>query len=49
MVALSFLAVGFPLISGGKVVGAVGVRGSTVPHDVQAAEAAVNVFDAKFA
>lgn len=40
---------GIPLISEGKVVGAVGVSGSTVPHDVQVAEAAVRVFDTKFA
>lgn len=33
----------------GKVIGAVGVSGSTVPHDVQVAEAAIKVFDTKFA
>ncbi|MEH7235796.1 GlcG/HbpS family heme-binding protein [Bacillus sp. JJ1562] len=36
---------GIPLVSDGKVVGAVGVSGSTVPHDVQVAEAGVRVFD----
>jgi uncharacterized protein GlcG (DUF336 family) len=36
---------GIPLVSDGKVVGAVGVSGSTVPHDVQVAEAAVQVFN----
>ena len=40
---------GIPLVRDGKVVGAVGVSGSTVPHDVQVAEAAVKVFDTKFA
>ncbi|WP_342354932.1 heme-binding protein [Neobacillus mesonae] len=38
---------GIPLVSDGKVVGAVGVSGSTVPHDVQVAEAAVKVFEQK--
>lgn len=36
---------GIPLEIDGKVVGAVGVSGSTVPHDVQVAEAAVEVFN----
>ena len=38
---------GIPLVNDGKVVGAVGVSGSTVPHDVQVAEAAVKVFNNK--
>lgn len=36
---------GIPLTHDGKVVGAVGVSGSSVEHDVQVAEAAVNVFE----
>ncbi|MFC2946945.1 GlcG/HbpS family heme-binding protein [Virgibacillus sediminis] len=36
---------GIPLLENGKVVGAVGVSGSTVPHDVQVAEAAVKEFE----
>lgn len=36
---------GIPLVKDGKVVGAVGVSGSTVPHDVQVAEAAVKAFN----
>ncbi|SDI60562.1 GlcG/HbpS family heme-binding protein [Natribacillus halophilus] len=36
---------GIPLVKDGKVVGAVGVSGSTVDHDVQVAEAAVNKFE----
>ncbi|SFE47768.1 Uncharacterized conserved protein GlcG, DUF336 family [Lentibacillus persicus] len=36
---------GIPLLKEGKVVGAVGVSGSTVPHDVQVAEAAVKEFE----
>ncbi|WP_449537797.1 GlcG/HbpS family heme-binding protein [Ferdinandcohnia sp. Marseille-Q9671] len=36
---------GIPLVIDGRVVGAVGVSGSTVPHDVQVAEAAVQVFN----
>ena len=36
---------GIPLEIDGKVVGAVGVSGSTVPHDVQVAEAAVKAFN----
>ncbi|MFD1779980.1 heme-binding protein [Fredinandcohnia salidurans] len=36
---------GIPLEIDGKAVGAVGVSGSTVPHDVQVAEAAVEVFN----
>ncbi|MBZ5751351.1 GlcG/HbpS family heme-binding protein [Metabacillus rhizolycopersici] len=39
---------GIPLFQEGKVIGAVGVSGSTVPNDVQVAEAAVNVFNNKF-
>ncbi|MEH7125422.1 MULTISPECIES: GlcG/HbpS family heme-binding protein [unclassified Bacillus (in: firmicutes)] len=38
---------GIPLFNDGKVVGAVGVSGSTVPHDVHVAEAAVKVFNNK--
>ncbi|MGM7724790.1 GlcG/HbpS family heme-binding protein [Metabacillus sp. Hm71] len=38
---------GIPLVNDGKVVGAVGVSGSTVPHDIQVAEAAVKVFNNK--
>ncbi|MDN4494984.1 GlcG/HbpS family heme-binding protein [Ureibacillus aquaedulcis] len=38
---------GIPLISNGKVIGAVGVSGSTVAHDVQVAEAAVKAFNNK--
>jgi len=36
---------GIPLEIDGKVVGAVGVSGSTVPHDVQVADAAVKAFN----
>lgn len=36
---------GFPLVQDDKVVGAVGVSGSTWEHDVQVAEAAVKAFD----
>ncbi|MEW9676423.1 heme-binding protein [Lentibacillus sp. L22] len=36
---------GYPLVQDGKVVGAVGVSGSSVEHDCQVAQAAVNVFD----
>ncbi|WP_099361317.1 GlcG/HbpS family heme-binding protein [Fredinandcohnia onubensis] len=36
---------GIPLEIDGKVIGAVGVSGSSVPHDVQVAEAAVEVFN----
>ncbi|HWJ79831.1 GlcG/HbpS family heme-binding protein [Ureibacillus composti] len=39
---------GIPLVIDGRVVGAVGVSGSTVPNDVQVAEAAVNAFNSKF-
>lgn len=35
---------GIPLVIDGKVIGAVGVSGSSVAHDVQVAEAAVQVF-----
>ncbi|MBX9975678.1 heme-binding protein [Cytobacillus firmus] len=38
---------GIPLVHDGKVAGAVGVSGSTVPHDIQVAEAAVQVFNNK--
>lgn len=38
---------GIPLVHDGKVIGAVGVSGSTVPHDIQVAEAAVKVFNDK--
>jgi len=36
---------GFPLVKDGKVVGAVGASGSSVEHDVKAAEAAVTAFE----
>lgn len=36
---------GFPLIKDDKVVGSVGVSGSSVEHDVQVAQAAVKAFD----
>ncbi len=36
---------GFPLESNGKVVGAVGVSGSSVENDVKVAEAGVNAFN----
>ncbi|MBY7143887.1 heme-binding protein [Virgibacillus sp. NKC19-3] len=36
---------GFPLEKDGKVVGAIGVSGSTVPNDVKVAEAGVNAFN----
>lgn len=36
---------GFPLEKDGKVVGGVGVSGSSVDHDVQVSQAAVNVFE----
>jgi uncharacterized protein GlcG (DUF336 family) len=36
---------GIPLVKEGKVVGAVGVSGSTVPNDIQVAQAAVSVFE----
>ncbi|WP_096439051.1 GlcG/HbpS family heme-binding protein [Alteribacter populi] len=35
---------GIPLERDGKVIGAIGVSGSTVPHDVQVAEAGVKAF-----
>ncbi|MBZ5199629.1 heme-binding protein [Planomicrobium chinense] len=38
---------GIPLVVEDKVVGAIGVSGSTVPHDVQVAEAGVNAFNSK--
>jgi uncharacterized protein GlcG (DUF336 family) len=38
---------GIPLVLDGKVVGAVGVSGSSVPNDVQVAEAGVKVFNTK--
>jgi uncharacterized protein GlcG (DUF336 family) len=38
---------GIPLVTDGEVVGAVGVSGSTVPNDVQVAEAGVKVFNNK--
>jgi uncharacterized protein GlcG (DUF336 family) len=38
---------GIPLEKDGKVIGAVGVSGSTVDHDVQVAQAAVNAFNQK--
>ncbi|TWT01623.1 heme-binding protein [Planomicrobium sp. CPCC 101079] len=36
---------GIPLMKDGKVVGAVGVSGSSVEHDIQVSEAAVRAFD----
>jgi uncharacterized protein GlcG (DUF336 family) len=39
---------GIPLVKDGKVVGAVGVSGSTVAHDIQVAEAAVKAFEDKY-
>ncbi|WP_342515019.1 heme-binding protein [Sporosarcina sp. FSL K6-1522] len=36
---------GIPLVADGKVVGAVGVSGSSVPNDVKVAEAAVRAFE----
>lgn len=39
---------GIPLVIDDKVVGAIGVSGSTVPNDVQVAEAGVKVFNTKF-
>ncbi|MBB6448252.1 uncharacterized protein GlcG (DUF336 family) [Geomicrobium halophilum] len=36
---------GIPLINDGKVIGAIGVSGSTVDHDVKVAEAAVKKFE----
>jgi uncharacterized protein GlcG (DUF336 family) len=38
---------GIPLINDGKVVGAIGVSGSSVPNDVRVAEAGLNVFNNK--
>ncbi|MFC5590145.1 heme-binding protein [Sporosarcina soli] len=38
---------GIPLVNDGKVVGAIGVSGSTMPHDVQVAEAGVKIFNNK--
>ncbi|MDN7228518.1 heme-binding protein [Planococcus liqunii] len=38
---------GIPLVVEDKVVGAIGVSGSTVPHDVQVAEAGVKAFNSK--
>lgn len=38
---------GIPLVIDDKVVGAIGVSGSAVPHDVQVAEAGVKVFNNK--
>jgi uncharacterized protein GlcG (DUF336 family) len=40
---------GIPLLVEGKVVGAIGVSGSSVPHDVQVAEAGVNTFNQQLA
>lgn len=36
---------GIPLVENDQVIGAVGVSGSSVEHDVQVAEAAVNAFE----
>ena len=38
---------GIPLVVDEKVVGAIGVSGSTVPNDVRVAEAGVKVFNKK--
>ncbi|MGI2328417.1 GlcG/HbpS family heme-binding protein [Planococcus sp. YIM B11945] len=38
---------GIPLVVDDKVVGAIGVSGSSVPHDVQVAEAGANTFNRK--
>lgn len=38
---------GIPFVIDDKVVGAIGVSGSSVPHDVQVAEAGVKVFNNK--
>ncbi len=38
---------GIPLLKDGKVIGAVGVSGSTVPNDIKVAEAAVKAFERK--
>ncbi|TWT27033.1 heme-binding protein [Planomicrobium sp. CPCC 101110] len=40
---------GIPLLVEGKVVGAIGVSGSSVPNDVQVAEAGVNTFNNQLA
>jgi len=40
---------GIPLVVDDKVVGAIGVSGSTVPHDVQVAEAGVKAFNKQLA
>lgn len=40
---------GIPLVVEDKVVGAIGVSGSSVPHDVQVAEAGVNTFNKQLA
>ncbi|MFJ7747477.1 MULTISPECIES: heme-binding protein [unclassified Peribacillus] len=36
---------GIPLVKDGKVIGAVGVSGSSVPNDIQVAEAAIKAFE----
>ena len=36
---------GIPLVENGKVIGAVGASGSAVEHDIQVAQAAVDVFE----
>lgn len=36
---------GIPLLKDNEIVGAIGVSGSSVPHDVQVAEAGVNAFN----
>jgi len=38
---------GIPLVENDQVIGAVGVSGSSVEHDMQVAQAAVNVFENK--
>ena len=38
---------GIPLVENDQVIGAVGVSGSSVEHDMQVAQAAVDVFDNK--
>jgi uncharacterized protein GlcG (DUF336 family) len=39
------LAGGIPLVKGGKIVGGIGVSGSTSAHDVEVANAAVQAFE----
>ena len=39
---------GIPLLQDGKVIGAIGVSGSTVPHDIAVAAAGVKAFEKLF-